>query len=493
MRARLSCGTVLGWLLTSASTSSAAPPPDPRPALLSRASGETPLSQDLAELCDRIGGRPTGSPALARAVAWAEGRFRAMGLTRVTRESYSLPGVWLPGPAEVRCLAPEAFAIRAAAAPFSPPTEAPLEGPLLDLGRGDPEDFTRAGPAAAGAIGLVHQPEMKTFDQLFEEYMRTSPLLAAAQKARLSALLLESTRPRGLLYRHPVGFGSAAPVPVAVISRESAERLGRLAGRGPVRVGMTVAGTLPGAGRFENVVAEIPGRELPQEVVVLGAHLDSWDLGTGAEDNGVNVTLVLDVARAFVELKLRPRRTVRFVLFTGEEQGMWGSAGYVEKHRAELANHVAVVIFDVGSGKTGGFAVSGRPELRAPLASALSVVPGMGENAHTLDGFDGTDNFDFLLAGIPTFVADQDPVPYLPDYHAESDVLERVNLVEAKRNAGLAAVLVWALAEAPGRPGKRQSRAEVEALLKSTGMDGQMKAFGQWDDWVAGRRGFPPR
>jgi carboxypeptidase Q len=492
MRASSGWASVLGVVLTT-SAQAAAPPPDPRPALLSRAAGETLLAADLAELCDRIGGRPTGSPALARAVAWAEGRFRAMGIPRVTRESFSVPSLWLGGMAGVRAVAPEAFAVRAAAAPGTPSTSGAVEAPLVDLGVGDAAAFAKAGPRAAGAVGLVHQLEMKTFEQLFEEYMQSPSLLAAAKQARLSALLLESTRLRGLLYRHPMTFGALAPLPAVVISREAAERLARLAARGEVRMRLDVQNQVAGGYRSENVLGEIPGRERPNEVVVLGAHLDSWDLGTGAEDNGVNVALVLDVARAFVELKLQPRRTVRFVLFTGEEQGMWGSAGYAEKHRAELASHVGVVIFDVGSGKTTGFSVSGRPELRAALASALSVVPGMGGTAHSLDGFDGTDNFDFLLAGIPTFVADQDPVPYLPDYHAESDVFERVNLVEAKRNAGLAAVLVWALAEAPGRPGKQQNRAEVEALLRATGMDAQMKAFGQWDDWVAGKRGFPPK
>src|ERR1019366_9781793 len=94
-----------------------------------------------------------------------------------------------------------------------------------------------------------------------------------------------------------------------------------------------------------NVIAEIRGREKPDEIVLVGAHLDSWDLGTGAEDNGVNAAMVIDLLRGFKELKVAPRRTIRFALFTGEEQGMWGSAGYVKRHRAELDKHVAVVVF----------------------------------------------------------------------------------------------------------------------------------------------------
>lgn len=470
----------------------AAPPADPRPALLKRAAGDTPLSKDLEDLCDHVGGRPTGSAACVRAVAWAEARFRAAGLPKVTTESFSVPLKWLPGTSEVRVLSPEAFVVRSAAAPMSPSTAGPLEARVVDGGEGTAADFTRLGKSAAGALVLVHQQPMKSLDDLFEEYMRSGPLLSAARTAQAAGLLLESTRLRGLLYRHPVDFGELASLPVAVLSREGAERMGRLLAQGEVRARMQLQNETGGVYTSENVIGEIPGREKPEEVVLLGAHLDSWDLGTGAEDNGVNAALVVDVARAFVELGLKPRRTVRFVLFTGEEQGQYGSAGYAEKHKSELSNHVAVVVFDEGSGRTNGFAVSGRKELRAPAARALSVVPGMGEKAHSLDGFDGTDNFDFLLAGIPTFVADQDAVPYLPDYHAESDVFERVNFKEAKRNAGLAAVLVWALAEAPERPGKQQNRAEVEALLKATKMDAQMKAFGHWDDWLGGKRGFPP-
>jgi len=116
----------------------------------------------------------------------------------------------------------------------------------------------------------------------------------------------------------------------------------------------------------------------------------------------------------------------------------------------------------------------------------------MGPSAHALDGIDGTDNFDFLLSGVPNFVADQAPEPYLPDYHAESDVPDRVNRKEARRNAGLAATLVWALANSPAPIPRRQTRAEVDALLVKTKLVEQMQGFEQWDDWKAGRRGFPP-
>ncbi len=484
---------LFGTFLAGASLAAQATPSDARTALKRRAEGDTPLVADTFELCNRIGGRITGTPALDRAVQWGVEKFKALGVDSVVTESYAVPFLWLPGMVEVTATAPEPFSLRAVAAPGTASTGAPVEARVVDVGEGLPADWARVGTATSGAIALVHTKEMKTFEDLFAEYMRARPLLKAAIEAQVKGLLLQSTRPRGLLYQHPMVLGrTPATVPVALVSREHADRLARLADRTEVRVRMDVVNRIGPSFDALNVVAEIRGKERPEEVVVLGAHLDSWALGTGAEDNGVNSALVIDVARAFKELGLQPRRTVRFVLFTGEEQGMWGSAGYVERHKAELDRHAGVVIFDIGSGRTRGFYVSGRPELRPVLARALSIYPGMGPSAHALDGLDGTDNFDFLLSGVPNFVADQDPAPYLPDYHAESDVPGRVNGKEARRNAGLAATLVWSLANSPRTIPRRQTRAQVDALLVKTKLVEQMKAFNQWDDWTSGRRGFPP-
>jgi Zn-dependent M28 family amino/carboxypeptidase len=257
-------------------------------------------------------------------------------------------------------------------------------------------------------------------------------------------------------------------LPVATVSREHVARLARLLERGQVRARLALNNQTGGAYKAKNVVAEIRGRKKPEEVVLLGAHLDSWDLGTGEEDNGVNAAMVIDVARGVKQLGLALRRTIRFVLFTGEEQGMWGSAGYVRRRAAEMDHHVAVVIFDTGSGRTTGFYLNGRGELRKPINEALRAVAGLGASEQVIDALDGTDNFDFILSGVPNVVADQDPIPYLPDYHAESDVYERVNAHEAKANAAIASALVWQLADSPERMAKRQTRSEVENLLRES-------------------------
>jgi Zn-dependent M28 family amino/carboxypeptidase len=283
--------------------------------------------------------------------------------------------------------------------------------------------------------------------------------------------------------------GAIAPIPAAIVSRENAGRLARLAENGEVRVRVKLENRTGGAYEAKNVMAEIRGSEIANEIVLLGAHLDSWALGTGAEDNGVNAALVIDVARGMKELGLKPRRTIRFVLFTGEEQGMLGSAAYVRQHADELDRHVAMVTFDTGSGRTESFYLNCRPALRQPVEEALSTVRGLGATSLSQEAMDGTDNFDFLLSGVPNLVALQDWAPYLPNYHAESDTFGIVDQRNAKLNAAIATVLVWGLAEMPERPATRQTRAEVEDLLRTSGLDAQMKAFGQWDAWAAGKRG----
>jgi hypothetical protein len=459
--------------------------------LAARALGNTPMVEDLRELCDGIGGRPTGSPACSRALGWAANKFRQIGVDKVSVESFMLPSLWLPDTVEATALTPERFPLKIAAAPMSPSTKGTLEARLVDAGEATPEAFAKIGASAKGAIVLIHSREMKTFDDLFAEYFRNGLLLEMARKYQVAALLLQSTRPRGLMYRHPISLDKEfSPVPAAVISREHAERLARLAERGEVRVRLAMTNKTGGAYESRNVIGEIRGSEKPEEVVLFGAHLDSWDLGTGAEDNGVNAVMIMDLARGFRQLGIRPRRTIRFALFTGEEQGMWGSAGYVARHKAELDNHIAVAIFDTGSGRLSGFSLNGRAELRRPVSSALSVLDGFSATEHTVDAFDGTDNLDFLLSGVPNLVANQDPIPYLPDYHAESDTVDRVNEREEKITEALASALMWDLAENPERPTRRQTRTEVEKLLIDTKLDQQMKAFGQWDDFQAGKRGL---
>ncbi|HEX7616048.1 MAG TPA: M20/M25/M40 family metallo-hydrolase [Thermoanaerobaculia bacterium] len=490
MRNTLSAATAAAFAACLLAAGSAlAASPDAAARLAGRAVGDTPLLADTRELCDTIGGRPVGSPANARAVAWAAAKFKAAAADTVFTESFSVPFLWLPGTAELSIVSPESVPLRVVACPAAPSTDGTLTAKAVDAGDGTGADFARIGARAKGAIVVVRSKEMKTDADLFDEYLRNGTVFAAAKKAGAVAVLLQSTRPRGLLYRHPVGLGRGlAPLPAAMVSREHAARLLRLAETGDVTVRLAVSNTTGPAYDAQNVVAEIRGSEKAEEVVLLGAHLDSWDLGTGANDNGVNVALAIDVLRGIKELGLKPKRTIRFALFNAEELGMWGSAEYVRAHAKELSNIAAVVIFDVGSGRTNGFYLNGREDLRKPADAALAAVAGLSSAPHSLEGIDGTDNFDFLLSGVPNLVANQDMAPYLPDYHAESDTFDMIDAREARANAAIASALVWGLANAETRA-PRQTKAEVDKLLKDTKLDEQMKALGQWDDWLSGRRG----
>jgi carboxypeptidase Q len=460
--------------------------------LVGRELGPTAFLDDLRELCDSIGGRPTGSKACERAVDWSVGRFKAADVDSVWTETYTIPGSWEGGTDRAECLSPVPFPVRVASTPGTAPTPGgrPLEAPLVNAGDGSPEAFAALGERAHGAIALVLSPEMKTEGDLFAEYSRDGPLLAAAERARVAALLIQASQPRLLLYRHPMGLGgNALPIPAAIVGRVHASRLAWLADRGEVKMRLDLPSRAGGPFEARNVVAEIRGREKPDEIVLIGAHLDSWDLGTGAEDDGVNAMMIIDIARAFKALGLEPRRTVRFALFTGEEQGMLGSEAYVIRHAAEIGSHVAMIAFDTGSGRISGFYLNGREELRGPVDKALAAVGSLQVSSHTLEAIDGTDNFDFLISGVPNLVAMQEWAPYLPNYHAESDGYDVVNGRQAKINAAVAAVLLWGLAENPNRLAPRQTRSEVEKLLHDTKLEDQMKGWGQWQDFVSGKRG----
>jgi Iap family predicted aminopeptidase len=472
-------------LILLASTAHATPTDD----LVARLLGPTPILDDLRELTDTIGGRPTGSPALDKAIDWAQERLRAAGVETVRAESYVPPRNWVPRSESVEIIAPEHGALRAAAMPFSP-AATNAEAEVFDL-TGDLATLTAK---AKGKWVLVHSEPMKGLEDLFKEYMMTPPLFAAAKKAGAAGVLWISNRPGRLLYRHNIALdGSLGVLPGVVIEHEGGERIARYIAAGkPVRVRVTIAADVQDKPTDRNVVAEIKGKDKPDEIVILGAHLDSWDLGRGALDNGCNAALVIDVARqlaALAKAGIRPRRTVRFMLYTGEELGTYGSWFDVRNHRAELDKLTAMVVFDIGTGRTTGFSLGGRPELADAVTRALAPVAGLGPFVQTPDAFIGTDNYDYLLEGVPNLTANQDGAPYLADYHAESDTFDKVDQRELKANATIAGVLVWNLADAPQRLGTRQSRKDILPMLKKTGLEDQMKIFGLWDDFAAGKRG----
>jgi carboxypeptidase Q len=465
------------------------------PLMEKAAMGASPLEENLRYLSDSIGGRVTGTPAADRAAGWAVQALRLAGVDEVHTEKYTMPVGWSEGNTRVEVLAPEAFPVRLVSIGWSPATpEGGITANVVDVGFGDDAGFAKAGAATNGAIVLVHSKFLVTWDELTAEYDIVPPIIDRAMKAGAKAIFWMSSRPNLLLYRHTVTVdGKLEKMPQAVVAREDAERMARfLNGGQAVRIHFEMPNKITGPVTAENVVAEIRGREKPEEFVLLGAHLDSWDLGTGALDNGCNSAMVIDAARVIHASGTIPRRSIRFVLFTGEEEGLMGSAAYAHDHRAELDKMVAAVIFDSGIGKVTGYSLGGRKDVMAAAREVLEPVARLGAKDFTQDVSMDTDNFDFLIEGVPTLVANQEPANYMLNYHAASDTFDKVDITELKRHVAIAAITVFALADSPKRIGSRQSRGELEQLMHETGLDQQMKDANFWQYWQSSERGRQP-
>ena len=463
--------------------------------MIQSAMGPSPLEENLRYLTDTIGGRVTGTPSADRAADWGVQAFRHAGVDDVHTEKFTIPAGWTEGHTHLEVLSPAPFPVHLVSIGWSPATpEAGITADVVDAGLGDDAGFAKAGASAKDAIVLIHSNLLVTWHDLDYEYAIAPAIIDRAVKSGAVAILWMSSRPNLLLYRHTSAVnGEVEKIPQAVVAREDAERIARFLAAGQkVRAHFEMPNKLTGPVESENVVAEIRGREKPDEFVVLGAHLDSWDLGTGALDNGCNVAMVIDAARVIHSSGTIPRRSIRFMLFTGEEQGLLGSAAYAHAHRAELDNMVAAIIFDSGIGKVTGYALGGRKDIVAPVRSALEPVAALGVKDFTLDAGMDTDNFDFLIEGVPTLVANQDPANYMLNYHASSDTFDKVDVAELKRHVAIAAVTAFALADAPERIGPRRSRAEIEQLMRETGLDKDMQEAGFWPLWEKSVRGRLP-
>src|SRR5580692_6675638 len=256
--------------------------------------GESPLEENLRRLTDEIGGRVTGSPEMAKAVEWGVAGFRAAGVD-VHTEKYMMPVAWSEGETRLEVMGAERFPVSLVSIGLSPATPAGgLEGVLVDIGIGVEGEFARAGSSVKGAILIVHTEVSYTWKDLFNEYWNPPAIIDRALKAGALAILWTGERERKLLYRHTNSTdGKLERIPQAVVAREDGLRLERaaLANPGKVRVRLTMPNKIGGPVEQQNVVGEIRGYEEPDEIVVLGAHLDSWELGTGALDNGCNAAL----------------------------------------------------------------------------------------------------------------------------------------------------------------------------------------------------------
>ena len=438
----------------------------------------SPLQENLRVLTDEIGGRVPGTLAMQKAVRWGVDALKAAGADSVHTEEFTLPISWAEGNTEVEVVAPVKFRVRAHSIAWGPALK-PTIARVVDVGMGAAADFAKAGDIA-GAIVLVQSDVLKTWDDLFQEYYRAPGIIDLARNEKAVAIAFTSSREHDLLYRHiNTSTGNIDVIPQVLLAREDSERIARLLAHGekvqmslsmPNRVGPTVT--------TRNVVAKLKGTELPNEIVILGAHLDSWELGTGALDNGCNAALVIDTLRAIKTAGIRPKRTMRFILFSGEEEGLLGSYAYVRAHQNELDNIVAELVLDEGSGPISSFSTGGRKDVDAALVPMVQPFAPWKENQVTNDATVGTDNYDFMMQGVPTILPNQEEANYLVNYHASSDTFDKVDFAQLKKNEAMAAGLMVALANAPQRIGPRLTRTQIEATFKETHLDDQMKGCG---------------
>jgi len=435
------------------------------------------VAADLRHLTDVIGPRLTGSPAMRRANDWVAAKLREYGADSVALEAWPFGVTWERGPLTMRLVLPHQRRIESASWGWAPGTNGPLAGDVVHVDattRAEFDErfagrirgawvmtsppFPRVNPGAASArdsarvdslrAALRERNQRRTPAQ--REFQQQLPGLLAAEG--VAGLLMDGAKDFGLLTMSG-SPDEIAPHPQVVVGNQSYAELHRLLGAGErVRVEVTAANRI---GRDTvpqwNTVGEIRGTDRADEVVLLGAHLDSWDLGTGATDNAAGSIAVLEAARLLGALKaagIRPRRTIRFAFFAGEEQGLYGSQYYVMTHRDEMARFQAVLVLDNGTGRITGLALQGMDELRGLWTDMMRPLAGGGLGPIPIrSGFKtGTDHLAFLPAGVPAFNYDQMSRGYDYTHHSQMDVFDHAVPADVSQAAIVLAVNALQLA-----------------------------------------------
>ena len=450
------------------------------------------VAKDLAHLCDFIGGRPTGSEANLASVDWTYGKFQEYGVS-VSKQAFEMPGFWLEQSSKAKITGDLNFTPRVTALTFSTRSNMYKTYPLLDGGRGEKEDFSRLGTRSEGAVIFIETDELVNIDGLFKEYSDAAKIEALAYKAGVAGVVYMSSRPKKLMYRHNASRAYDNTLPMLVMAREDGKRCLRALRRNDTSqlfIQMDIKVKNRGDQTSYNVISEIRGSEKPDEVVVIGSHLDSWGMGTGANDNGCNVVMMMTIAKHFVQLGITPKRTIRLVLWNGEEQGFYGSMAYTKQYENTMDDHVMALSVDIGSGAINGFFTGGRPDVLQATDQIVNWFKDLGPFINIDVPLVGTDNFDFMMVGVPNLVANHEEYNYALNYHAESDTYDKVDIVQLKKNTVIVAALTLEYANDLSIKLKRQTRSEIETLIINTDLEDQMRAMmNDWDEWTTGIRG----
>jgi len=442
--------------------------------------------QYLTELSDDIGSRVTGSPAERRAEEWGVAKMKAMGLENVHSEKYQLWRGWTRGTAQGELLEPIRRALHVDAMGWTGSTPAGgAEGEVVTANLFNIDEEVKNASRLSGKIVLVVMQGVpkKNVDSLFAIF---GDFLKAAGKAGAIGVIggQAGSKASGMNLTHTgiLGFDADYAIPVLSLTAEDQGQLERYVASGKkVRVRFNVQNTFSsGPVESANVVGEIRGRENPEQVLVVGAHLDSWDLSEGTTDNGTGSASVLGSAEAIVRSGMRPRRTIRFVLFTGEEQGLDGSFAYMKQHHGEMPNHMGNLVLDSGQGPVKEFMLGGRDDLVAsfrPFAQSLASIRNIAVNDKVESG---TDTLPFSMAGLPGICMDQDSPDYKYTHHSAADALEAVKPEVLAQNATLMALTAYWIADRPERFASPWPVQKTSKMLRAQHQDEMLKAFGLW-------------
>ncbi len=460
-----------------------------KPALV-RIAGEGLLNSHafgfLTELSDDVGGRVTGTPAERKAEEWGVAKMRSMGLENVHTEKYTIWRGWTRGTAEGEILAPVRHKLHVDAMGWTGSTPAGgAEGDLVTVNLFDIDNEIKNVARLKGKVVLV-VTKGKPRKDLMMLFAGFGDFLKAAGPAGAIALIggQGGGKSAGMNLTHTgiLGFNADFATPVLSMTAEDQGQLERFLERGITpRVRFNVQNAFSdGPVETANVVGEIRGREHPEEILVVGGHLDSWDLGEGTTDNGSGVATTLGAAEAIMHSGQRPRRTIRFVLFTGEEQGLNGSFAYLKQHKAELANHLGDLVLDYGQGPVKGFQLGGRDDL-VPLFQPFARALGNIRTLQVDDKVDsGTDTLPFSVVGLPGINMQQDTSEYWYTHHSAADALEAQKPDVLAHNATLMALAAFWIADRPERFASPWPAERTAKMLRAQHQYEELKAFNLW-------------
>jgi carboxypeptidase Q len=423
---------------------------DPASRLIGAALADRFAWRRLAELTDTIGHRLSGSPELDRAILWAMEEMKRDGLEHVRSEKVMVPH-WVRGQESAEIVEPSRHIIAMLGLGDSVGTTGDgLEAEVLVV-RGFGELEEKAAQVQ-GRIVVLNVP-FTGYDETVQ--FRVSGASRASRHGA-AAILVRSIGPPGQRLPHTGVMqyaGDTAKIPAAAISSEDADRLQRMSDRGTrIVVRLRMDAHFEPDAESANVIGELRGRERPEEVVVVGGHLDSWDVGAGASDDGGGCIVTWEALRLMKKLGLRPRRTVRVVLWTNEENGSRGGLAYRDAHRAELPKHVAMLESDIGVFKPTGFGFSGTERARATIRAIATLLDGIGASRIGPVGGGADIGPSVETARIPALSLEVDG-PYFAIHHTAADTVDKIDPLELAKCAAAVAVMTYVIADLPVRLG----------------------------------------